>query len=534
MNMKAIHKRKKINFNWSWLQKVGESFLSVIPIVFLVTVIYLTGLVPALSLPAFVLFLVSSFFIGLGLTFFQIGCDRSMSKIGEVIGETLFRQKRLYVVLLMTFVLGFLITVAEPDLSVMASQIGIDEAMLICSIGLGVGLFLVIGATRILFQKSLNVMFLAFYGIVFALAGIVDPKLLPISFDSGGVTTGPVTVPFILAFGAGLASSRSHGGKSSEDSFGLTALASVGPILMVMILSLFIDTGAMEYSFEPEAYMSAADFGEFGPLFVPILGEAVLGQLGSVALAICPIAAFFLVYDLLFVKLSFKSLAKIFIGLIYAYLGLVVFMTTVEIGFLPIAQSIGQYLGNNSSLLYLAVILGALFGLFGVFAEPAVHILVHQIEKISEGTIKSFNVLLVMALAIGGGVALAVVRAHFGFSILYYMVPGYILALGLTFLVPHIYTSMAFDSGGVASGPMASTFVMPFVIGFTVGSHGVDNVFENAFGCVAMIALMPLIVIQLMGLYAVVKRRVIDRKIRTGFIGEDDCQLIDLAGVSHG
>ena len=505
-------------FDWSWLSKVGESFLSVIPIVAVVVVVYLTGIVPAFSLPGLVLFLVSAAFIGIGLSLFQIGCDRSMSEIGQTIGETLFKGKKMWVVVLMTFLLGFLITVAEPDLSVMAGQIGIDKATLICMIGLGVGIFLVVGVLRILFQKSLKILFLSFYGIVFALTGLVDPKLLPIAFDSGGVTTGPVTVPFILAFGAGLAASRSHGGKSSEDSFGLTALASVGPIIMV----------AMEYHFESASYIEATDFASCWESALPVIGGDLVAQLGSVALAVCPIAVFFIVYDLLFVKLSIKQLARILIGLIYAYLGLVVFMTTVEVGFLPIAQLLGKSLGSDASLVWVAILVGGLFGVFGVFAEPAVHVLVHQIEKVSEGTIKSFNVLLIMALAVGGGVALAALRAYLGFSLLYYMVPGYILALGLTFLVPGVYTSMAFDSGGVASGPMASTFVMPFIIGFTVGTKDEAVVFQDAFGSVAMIALMPLIVIQMMGLYAVVKRRLIDRKIREGFIEADDCQIIQL------
>lgn len=532
MSATAAKKNRKSflsNLDFSWLSKVGESFLSVVPILLVVTIVYLTGIVPSFHLPAFVVFLVSAFFIGLGLTLFQIGCERSMSKIGFVIGDTLFKQKKLWIIMVMTFVLGFLITVAEPDLSVMASQIGFDEATLISMIGLGVGLFLVVGVLRIIFQKPLNVMFLAFYGLVFALAGIVDPKFLPIAFDSGGVTTGPVTVPFILAFGAGLANSRSHGGKSSEDSFGLTALASVGPIITVMVLSLFTDTSAMVYDFEPATYILSPDFASCWNELQGHLVADFLSQLGSVALAIVPVAAFFLVYNFLFTKLSAKHVAKILIGLLYAYIGLVIFMTTVELSFLPIAQMIGNSLGSNGDLVWLAILLGGLFGLFGVFAEPAVHVLVHQIEYVSEGTIKSYKVLVVMALAIGGGVALAALRAYLGFSILYYTIPGYIVALALAFVVPRIYTSMAFDSGGVASGPMASTFVMPFVIGFTVGTSGTDKVFENAFGCVAMIAMMPLIVIQLMGLYAVLKRRAIDRKVRERFIEADDCQIIELA-----
>jgi hypothetical protein len=250
----------------------------------------------------------------------------------------------------------------------------------------------------------------------------------------------------------------------------------------------------------------------------------------SVIITIAPLAVFFLIYDAIFVRMGWIQVARILVGLVYAYLGLVLFLSAVNIGFLPIAQEMGKALGADPSFYPLAILIGGLFGLFGVLAEPAVHVLVKQIEVISEGTIKSVSVLIVMAIAIGGGVALAVVRAIYNFSILYYMVPGYIIALALTFVVPKIYTSIAFDSGGVASGPMASTFVMPFLVGFTVGSHGEGLVFEDAFGCVSMIALMPLIVIQLMGLYAEVKRSIILSRVRKKFVEPYDNQIIHFGG----
>jgi hypothetical protein len=241
------------------------------------------------------------------------------------------------------------------------------------------------------------------------------------------------------------------------------------------------------------------------------------------------LAAFFLVYNFIFVHLPGKQIARIFIGFLYAYLGLVLFLSAVQLGFLPVAQIVGYSLGSNSDLFPLAVVIGGLFGLFGVLAEPAVHVLVKQIEIVSEGTIKSKTILFVMAASIAGGVALAIVRSHYQFSILYYMIPGYLLAIGLTFLVPKIYSSIAFDSGGVASGPMASTFVMPFTIGFTVADHGADYVFEDAFGCVSMIAMMPLIVIQLIGLVAIIKRKVIYARARKQFVEPNDVQVIHFA-----
>jgi len=525
-------KKKSRGTSVYWVRKTFESFICVIPIVLTVLVLFWSGLTPSFDVQSLINFLICAFLIAIGLTLFNAGAEQSMSRIGQTIGETLFKHKKLWVVILMTFLIGVLVTIAEPDLKVMATQIGWDEWLLIACIGIGVGLFVVFGVLRILFKKNLNVMFIAFYGIVFALASIVNPKFLPIAFDSGGVTTGPVTVPFILAFGAGLAASKASSGRNSDDSFGLTALASVGPIITVMVMSLFIDVNDMTW--DPMSVTSAIDFSSwesYWPSFGMTFGKCLLDELQSVALAIVPIFIFFIIYDLIFVKMSFKQLLKIFVGLVYAYIGLVFFLSAVSTGFLPVAVQIGKALGDPTKNLYpVAIVVGALFGLFGVLAEPAVHVLVGQIETVSEGTIKSRTVLAVMAIAIAGGVALAVVRAHYGFSVLYYLVPGYILACGLTFVVPKIYSSIAFDSGGVASGPMASTFVMPFCIGFTYASHGAEYVYEDAFGCVSMIALMPLIVIQLMGLYAEVKRALIYRRTRQRFIEPNDDQIIHLLG----
>lgn len=527
---KASAKKNKSTFSSVFLKKLLENYLSVLPIVIVVTTLYIVsifvdGFLPKLNLMTFMAFLICAIIIGLGLSFFTLGTDESMSRIGTLIGESLFKKKRIFFVVSMTFLLGVMITVAEPDLSVMAEQIGWNKYLLIAFVALGVGLFVVFGVLRIVFNKNLNIMFICFYAIVFMLAGLVNPKFLPIAFDSGGVTTGPVTVPFILAFGAGLAASKSTNGRSGEDAFGLTALASVGPIICVMAMALFADADSLVYTMDANVFADVTEWSDFAAVFFTELGSLTLHELQNVAISIAPVTVFFLIYNFIFIRLRPKQLIKILVNLFYAYIGLVAFLTAVNLGFLPMAQTVGEGLGNDQ-FFAIAVLVGALFGLFGVLAEPAVHVLVRQIETISEGTIKSKTVLAVMALAIGGGVALAIVRSYFDFSILYIMVPGYMLALGLSFLVPKIYTSIAFDSGGVASGPMASTFVMPFAIGFTVGKHGTEYVYTDAFGCVAMIALMPLIVIQLMGLYAQIKRAIINSRIRKQFIDPDDNELV--------
>ena len=513
-------------FRSAFLLKLRESFVSVLPIVAVVSILFFTGVIEHFNLPAYIAFLICSVLIVAGLALFNIGAESSMSAIGKIIGESLFKKRKIFFVVAMTFIIGVLVTIAEPDLKVTAAQIGVDEILLIAIIGIGVGLFVVFGVLRIIFNKNLNIMFICFYGLVFMFAGIANPKFLPICFDSGGVTTGPVTVPFILAFGAGLAASTASGGRSAEDSFGLTALASVGPILTVMILSLFLDVDSMVYVWTDNPLTTYEAFEGFWPAFFASAGNHFLGELGMVGIAIAPTTLFYLIYDLVFIKSRKRRIIKILINMLYAYIGLVVFLSAVNIGFLPVAQEVGKGLGASDGTLGIAILIGGAFGLFGVIAEPAVHVLIRQVEIVSEGTIKSLTVGFVMALSVGGGVALAIIRAYYGFSILYYMIPGYIIALGLSFLVPRIYTAMAFDSGGVASGPMASTFVVPFVIGFTYQAHGAESVFENAFGAIAMIALMPLIVVQGMGLYANIKRSINNYIVRKRFHEDDDLVII--------
>lgn len=529
----AFSSAKESLLNQPVLRKLASSFLSVIPIVFLVSILFFSKLFPQFSLQNYLVFLFSALGIGFGLALFTSGAESSLQKIGSMIGETLFKKQRLWLIVAMTFLLGILVTVAEPDLKVLAHQIGWSEWLLIVGVGLGVGVFLVIGVLRILFKKSLNILFLAFYAIVFSLTGIVNKKFLPIFFDSGGVATGPVIVPFILAFGAGLASSRSGSGRSGEDAFGLTALASVGPIITMMILSLFLDVDNMVFPWSPSSIVIFPS--EWGSFFAELgdLSKSVFSQeLLSVALAVIPLGLFFLFYNAIFVHLGRKSVLRIFIGLVYAYFGLVLFLGSVNIGFLPLAQEIGYSIGEGG-LVNMGILIGAFFGIFGVLAEPAVHILVRQIESVSEGTIKSKTILALMAGSIGLGVALSVIRALYHFDILYLLLPGYALALGFSFLSPKIYTSIAFDSGGVASGPIASAFVMPYVAGFAYGvaeTSGIANisdyVFANAFGCVSMITMMPLLVIQLLGLYSEIKRNVINKQLQKDFLGKDDCQVI--------
>jgi hypothetical protein len=445
---------------------------------------------------------------------FSIGTEQAMTPMGEYVGTSLTKKQSLFFVIVITFLLGIFVTIAEPDLQVLATQVPINSWLLIISVGVGVGIFFVIGVIRIIFQQSLNMWLLGTYALVFALAVLVDPTLLPVCFDGGGVSTGPVTVPFILALGSSIAISR-NGKKSNADAFGLAALCSIGPIITVMILSLLMKSTGLTYE--------VTDYDTSSSIFV-LLGNGFVSALIDVSIAIVPIVVFFFVYQAIYIKVSFKILMKIVVGLIYTYFGLIFFIMAVNSGFAPVSQLIGSTIARNGDNQWLIVLIGAAIGFFAVLAEPAVQALVRQVEVLSDGTIKKTTMYLALCLGVGVSSALCMVRILFPFDFAYIIVPGYIIAFILSFLVPKIYTAIAFDSGGVASGPMTTAFILPFAIG--VASVINVNILSSAFGVVSIVAMTPLITIQMLGLYAQIQNQ-IRLKIARGRIKEEnDDQII--------
>lgn len=493
------------------LRKLKESVLSSLPVILVVIGIYVIDLfshIVNMSIQELVLFLISSFFIVVGMWLFNFGSEKSMSKIGEYLGSSITKKQSMVILVCVFFLVGVFVTVAEPDLTVLAEQVPINKWVLIIGIGIGVGAFLVIGALRILFSKSLKVWLLAFYGLLFAIACLIDYSFIPLSLDSGGVTTGPITVPFILALGIGVSASKS--GNKNADSFGLVAFCSLGPILVVMILSLAMKNTT--YNFISNSVNGWEDIPKkfFNAFFI---NSSSSGAFVEVLIAVSPILIFFLFYNFISFKLPRKKLLEIIIGVVITYFGLVIFLGSVNAGFLPIGQKFGLELGKNSSLFYVLILMGIILGIAAVFAEPAVHVLTDQIENVSNGAVKKNLVFLALALGNGFAIALSLTRTVIGFNLFYIIVPGYILAFLLSFFVPDIYFSIAFDSGGVVSGPMNSTFILPFAIGVCFSSNGgsLDPVTANshimtdAFGTIAVVAMMPLISIQVIGLFATIK-----------------------------
>lgn len=502
----------------TFLEKLKESVFSVLPIVALIIIVQLFGFI-SLDTNEMVLLLITSMTIILGICFFNVGAELSIAKMGEQVGSGLTKKNRLVLLVLVCFLLGVLITIAEPDLQVLATQVAnvINGTELIIMIGLGVGIFLSIGVIKMILKKDLGQILIFFYFLAFALASIViengNGDLLPLAFDSGGVTTGPITVPFLMALGVGVA--QGFGGKDSQaNSFGMVALGSIGPILMMVLMFVFVK-GDITYSNE-----ISIDFANIGSHVFNELSHIAIEVFTSLAMLI----VFFLIFNFIFLKLPLIKLIKMGIGIIYTYLGLVLFLTSAQVGFMPLGYKIGLQLASNPTVL---VVCGFLIGFLVILAEPAVKILVHQVEDITDGYVSKKSMFISLCIGVGIAIALSLLRVIFDFSLLYIIVPGYFLSLGLSFFVPKIYTAIAFDSGGVASGPLTSSFILSLLIGACITLQGESEIMSLAFGVIALVAMTPLITIQLLGFKSFVSLNFKKKNQMRKIVNSEDCKIIN-------
>ena len=477
-------------------EKLREAAASVLPISLIVLLICFV-LVPV-DTGLMLSFLLATAMLIVGMGLFTLGAEMSMSKIGNYIGSKLTKSRKLGLILVVSFLLGVAITVAEPDLQVLAANVpDIDKTVLILTVSVGVGIFLMLCMVRILFGISLRLLLIVFYVLVFVAAFLSDQGILAVAFDSGGVTTGPMTVPFIMALGVGVASIRSDE-NAKADSFGLVGLCSIGPIASVLLLGAIYRTQPAQAG--TQTVTAITDTVLLGRDYLHAIPE----YLKEVTVALLPIVVFFLIFQFISLRLRKLPFLRVMVGILYTYLGLVLFLTGVNVGFSPLGYVLGAALTEGWRI-WLLIPLAMLMGWFIINAEPAVHILNKQVEDLSAGAISAKAMGMSLSIAVSAAGGLAMLRVITGIPILYFLVPGYFIALALSFFVPRTFTAIAFDSGGVASGPLTATFMLPFAIGACQALGG--NVMTDAFGLVALVAMMPLITVQVMGAIYVVKSR---------------------------
>ena len=503
-----------MRINPQLLEKIKESLSSVLPITAIVLLLSMT--ITPLTTGALVLFLFGAALLIVGVGVFTLGVDMSMTPMGHGIGVTMSRARHMAIPLAVAFVLGVLITVAEPDLTVLAEQVSaIPSHALILTVAAGVGLFLVIALLRTMLSVHLSHLLAGAYLLVFLLALFAPRDFIPVSFDSGGVTTGPITVPFIMAMGVGMASVRSDK-NSTSDSFGLVALCSIGPVLSVLLLGICYAPESAAYT--PVSLPDIAttrDAAEAFAAAVPHYAEEVAG-------AMVPICLMFLLFQLITRRFKHTQLWRIVSGLVYTYAGLVMFLTGVNVGFMPAGELIGSYIGGGEQP-FLLIPIGMVMGYFIVSAEPAVHVLIKQVEEVSMGSISQGAMKQGLSIGVAVSIGIAMLRVLTGISILWFLIPGYAVSLGLTFFVPQLFTGVAFDAGGVASGPMTAAFLLPFAMGACEAAGG--SLMTDAFGLVAMVAMTPLVTIQMLGLAGRVKKKLVSDALRAELAKAEDCIL---------
>lgn len=478
------------------LKKLNNSLISVVPITIIILVLNFS-LPDRMTNPSLFKFLIGAVFLIVGMVLYSLGSETALEPIGELIGNRITSTKRVWLILLVGFVIGFIVTIAEPDLIVLGTQLGSIKWILIITIAFGVGMFLVLALARILKKIQLKVVLIVLYGILFLIACFTHFSFIPLAFDSGGVTTGPVTVPFILAIGVGVASVM--GGKNKkEDSFGIVAICSIGPIIAVLLLCLI---------FKPniDSSISVDQANSFSEVLVQY-GLSAFEFFKDVLIALLPIISFFLIINFLLIKIPKKRLIKILIGIIYTFVGLSLFLLGANLGFMGTGLQLGERIASleyNGVLVPICMAIGCVL----VLAEPAVIVLGKQVEDISNGNIRKVTIIISLCIAMAFAVGLSMLRILFKFSIWYFIIPGYAIAITLTFFSPKVFTAIAFDSGGVVSGPMTTAFMLPLAIGVTSVVSGSSAILTDAYGIVGLVALMPLIVIQVLGIVTTQKQK---------------------------
>ncbi len=482
--------------------KLIEVLYSVIPITAFVILLNFT-LTP-IDEPLLIRFLLGAVLIIIGLTIFLLGVDIGITPIGNMMGNSIVKSNRVWIIIVAGLLLGFFISIAEPDLHILAGQVDmvtsgvIAKGMIVVVVSIGIAVLLAFGMVRIVYNLPLNKTLTVFYGIIFVLALFTSPEFLAIAFDASGSTTGALTVPFILALAWGVSQLKKDSKSSEEDSFGLVAIVSTGAIISVMIVNILQKTEKITGSLETTTAMSNSIINPFMQKLPVIAGEILI--------ALTPILITFLLFQKISFHLSKTSLRKVLFGILYTYIGLVVFLLGVNAGFMEVGSVVGYKLVSMENYGYV-IGAGFLLGMVTILAEPAVNVLTHQIEDVTSGYVNRKVVLVTLALGVALAVALSIIRILVPeIQLWHFLLPGYFIAIVLSYFVPRLFVGIAFDSGGVASGPMTATFILAFTQGVAEAVEGA-NVFLDGFGVIAMVAMTPLIALQILGLFFKIKSK---------------------------
>ena len=470
-------------------EKLKSVIYSVLPVVLIVLIfgLFLGKVDPLMYLD----FFSGTMFLILGLTLFLLGVDIGITPFGNLTSPAIAKKNNVKLIIIFGLILGFTISIAEPSLIVLANQVSnmssgaINSMILLFIVSFGLAIGVVIGFLRIIYNQPLHMILLFMYLIIFVLSFFTDGIMFEIAFDASGATTGVLAVPFILALGRGITALRKDSKASEKDSFGLVSIASAGAIISVMIMDLFIKIDS--------SLINNSDFEAMGSrldIFKSVTFESII--------SLMPILLIFVFMNIFYFKLTKSSFKKIIIGFIYSFLGLVFFLYGINSGFMEMGYLIGQTLGNSEVLLLFSFFIG----FATILAEPAVHVLTSQIEEVTSGYVKRRLILSSLAIGVGLAVLLSVYKIlNPSIMLWHYLLPFYLSAIIMNYITPKLFIGIAFDAGGVATGPMTATFILAFITGITssIGSY------QDAFGMIALVAIIPVLIIQILGILYKIK-----------------------------
>ncbi len=476
-------------------EKLKEVLMSIMPIVILVSLLaaFLLKLpVEELAMMVFCIILVV-----LGFTVFLCGVDLGINPMGNWIGKEIPKRRSRLFMILVVFSISFLVTIAEPDVSVFATQVNslfssIDSRTLTYFIAIGVAFFLIIAACRIVYKLSLRAIITIGYAIVIVLTFVLciqgNREFIAIAFDSGGVTTGPVTVPVLLALGIGICSVGAK--RNKMEGFGMIGLASIGPIIALLIMGLISNTDTVTYT-ENAITSSKIDFG--------LLWEEFKHSTASVLYALVPLILFFIMFQKVLLKYSWTAVTYMIEGVMFAGIGVIIFLTGVYTGFMPVAIALGEELSTYHPAIVIG--LGFVLGFLVAFAEPAVSILGDQVQRTSRGVLSRKMIIMIISVGVAFLVALGMAKTVFNMNFIWIIIPGYILTICLMWLGEKDMVGIAFDAGGVSTGPMSVAILSSIYVGLASNKYmGMDSVI-NGFGLIALIALAPCLFLSALSVY---------------------------------
>ncbi len=459
------------------LQKLKSAGLSVLPLVGFVLLVHFT-------MYKFSSSLLINFFIGcavliVGQVIFLTGIDNSIVPMGQFVGNSVTDQKKFYIFVIFGFIFGVLTTVAEPDLQVLAGKInasgfGIPKMLVLIGAGVGVGALISIGLIRIVTKHSLGLILFILYGIIAVLGIFVSEKGFAMCLDAGACTTGVVTSPFLLALGIGVSKMVSANGSSSdEENFGLIALSSAGPIIVMLVFTMIFSGN----SSTSEVVASNT------PLW--------LSTLQDVSFSLFPLFIAFFVFELIFIKISKTERTKLLLGSCVTFVGLYLFLYGIEFGLTNMGEEFGKALASVNKL-PITIAICASLGFSLAFCEPSIRILAGQVEDATNRNLKVPFIMIFMGVSIFLSIALVILQSTYNFSI--WWIFG--ILYGLSFLmmpfVSKLFTSIAFDSSGVATGTITVAFMFPIIAGLN-GSLG-------GFGTLGIMGIVPVFVMELLGI----------------------------------